>query len=74
MCLELLPGFTQVRSGRYMIPRELWEGKALGKGLLRWSNARQNFLGNFKAPSSAGELHIQESLQDVETLPWAGSG
>lgn len=72
MSLELFPGFTWVWSGRCMIPRDLWEAKALGKGLLRQSNAGQDFPGNFKAPSKAGQLHIQESLPDMETLPWGG--
>lgn len=53
------PGFTGVQSGRYMIPQEMWEAKALGKGPLRQSNAGQNFLENFKAPRNAGQLHIQ---------------
>lgn len=55
-----------------MIPQDLWKAKALGKELLRQSNAGQDFLGNFTAPSNAGQFHIQESLQDVETLPWGG--
>lgn len=46
--------------------------KDSGEGVLRHSNDGQNFLGNFKAPRSTGQLHIQESLRDVRRLSWGG--
>ena len=54
----------------WLTPWELWEVKALGKGLLKTKYCWTELYRNFKAPRSPEQLSIQESLWSVERLPW----